>query len=201
MGAEGHTGVTAIIGLGNPGPKYDRTRHNAGFWLVDELARRYGGSFRADRKFHGDVARVTVDGRDLHLLKPATFMNHSGRAVQALAAFYRLPVETLLIAHDEIDLPPGTVRLKQGGGHGGHNGLRDSIAALGSREFGRVRLGVGHPGHRDAVVPYVLSNAGRDEQQAIDDAIDLAADAVPLLAAGEWDKAFQQVHTARGESE
>ncbi len=198
MGAEG-AAVKVVIGLGNPGPKYERTRHNAGFWLADELARRHGGSFRPDRKFHGDVARVTVDGYDLHLLKQMTFMNHSGRAVQALAGFFRLPPESLLIAHDEIALPPGTARLKQGGGHGGHNGLRDSIAALGSREFGRVRLGLGHPGQREQVVPYVLSNAGRDEQQALDAAVDLAADAVPLLVAGEWDKAFQQVHTARGE--
>ncbi len=194
MGAGGPQ-VRLVVGLGNPGPKYDRTRHNAGFWLADELARRYGGSFRPERKFHGDVARITVDGADVHLLKPMTFMNHSGRAVQALAGFYRLPPEALLLVHDEIDLPPGTARLKQGGGHGGHNGLRDTVNALGSREFGRVRIGVGHPGHRDQVVPSVLSVAGREEQQAMDAAVATAADAVPLLVAGEWDRAFQQVHT------
>jgi PTH1 family peptidyl-tRNA hydrolase len=195
MGASGPT-ITAVIGLGNPGDKYARTRHNAGFWFVDEVARRYGGSFRVDRKFQGEAARVRVDGVELHLLKPATYMNHSGRAVAALANFYKLAPESLLLVHDEIDLPPGTVRLKQGGGHGGHNGLRDTVKALGTREFARLRVGVGHPGHRDAVVPYVLSSAGRDEQALIDRSIDDAADALPLLLEGQWGKAFQRLHTA-----
>lgn len=194
MGATG-PGVTLLVGLGNPGPKYERTRHNAGFWFVDEVARRYGGSFRADRKFHGEVARVSVGGRDIHLLKPMTYMNHSGRAIQALAGFFRIPAEAILVAHDEIDLPPGTVRLKQSGGHGGHNGLRDTIAALGTRDFARLRIGVGHPGHRDEVVPYVLSTASKAEQQAIDRTVDDAADVVPLLADGDWDRSFQRLHS------
>lgn len=188
--------VTLVVGLGNPGPRYERTRHNAGFWFADILARRHGGAFRADRKFHGDVARVRVDDADLHLLKPMTFMNHSGRAIQALVNFYRLDPAAVLVVHDEIDLPPGTARLKQGGGHGGHNGLRDTVAALGTREFARLRIGVGHPGQSSDVVPYVLSVAARDEQRAMDDAIDAAADVMPLLVAGQWDKAFQALHTA-----
>ncbi|WP_435103942.1 aminoacyl-tRNA hydrolase [Arhodomonas sp. AD133] len=190
------TPVRLIVGLGNPGPKYERTRHNAGFWFVDEVARRHGGSLREERKFHGEVARVTVEGTDLHLLKPTTFMNHSGRSIQALANFFKIPAEAMLVVHDEIDLPPGVVRLKRGGGHGGHNGLRDTVKALGNREFARLRIGVGHPGNAKDVVPYVLSNAGRDEQTAIDQAIDAAADVLPWLLEGEWDRAFQRLHTA-----
>ncbi|MFB4202896.1 Peptidyl-tRNA hydrolase [wastewater metagenome] len=194
--AGGDARIRCIVGLGNPGPRYERTRHNAGFWFVDELARRHGGQLRAARRFHGEHARVFVDGVDVHLLKPTTYMNHSGRAVQALARFYDIDAASMLVAHDEIDLPPGTVRLKRDGGHGGHNGLRDIIKALGARDFARLRLGVGHPGSADQVIPYVLSNAGRDEQAAIDGAIDEAASVLPWLLAGDWDRAFQRLHTA-----
>ncbi|WP_440996226.1 aminoacyl-tRNA hydrolase [Arhodomonas sp. SL1] len=189
-------GIRAIVGLGNPGSRYERTRHNAGFWFVEALARAHHGSWREARRFHGLHARVTIDGRDVHLLKPTTYMNHSGRAVQALAGFYRLGAPELLLAHDEIDLPPGTVRLKRGGGHGGHNGLRDAVKALDSREFARLRIGVGHPGSAEAVVPYVLSQASRDEQTAMEAAIDEALAVMPWLLAGDWDRAFQRLHTA-----
>lgn len=188
--------VTLLVGLGNPGPKYSDTRHNAGFWLLDALVRRLGGDLRAERKFHGDTARVRLDGHELQLLRPATFMNHSGRAVAAYAGFFRLAPADILVAHDEIDLPPGTARLKRGGGHGGHNGLRDIANALGSREFARLRLGVGHPGSSELVVPYVLSHPGRTERAAIDNAIEDAIGVLPWLLQGDWDRAFQALHTA-----
>ena len=148
-----------IVGLGNPGADYDKTRHNVGFWLLDSLARRYGGVFRREAKFHGEACQVSVDGHPLWLLKPQTFMNRSGASVIALARFYKLVPEAILVVHDELDLPPGAVRLKRGGGHGGHNGLRDIIQQLGSREFLRLRLGIGHPGDSRAVINYVLHPA------------------------------------------
>jgi len=188
-------GIALIVGLGNPGERYAQTRHNAGFWFVDELARRYGATLRSESTFHGDVGRITVEGRDCYLLKPATFMNRSGRAVVALANFYKLGAGQILVAHDEIDLPPGTVKLKFGGGHGGHNGLRDIIQMGGSREFWRLRLGVGHPGHRDQVTDYVLGRAGAAEQRAIDEAVDAAADQVVQLLHGEFERAMQVLHS------
>ena len=195
MGASGPP-VSLLVGLGNPGDRYARTRHNAGFWLVDEVLRRHGANLKSDRRFHGETGRIRLDGRELHVLRPATFMNHSGQAVAAYSRFFRIEPSAILVAYDEIDLPPGVVRLKQGGGHGGHNGVRDTVRALGTGDFGRLRLGVGHPGHKDLVVAYVLGRAPPAEHQAILDAIDDAADALPLLVAGEWDRAFQRLHTA-----
>ena len=191
----GTAAIALIVGLGNPGERYAPTRHNAGFWFVDELVRRHGGSFRAESKFHGEAARIGVAGLDCYLLKPTTFMNRSGRAVAALANFYRYPPERILVVHDEIDLPPGAVKLKRGGGHGGHNGLRDIIPALGSPDFWRLRLGVGHPGQRDQVVNYVLGRAGVDEQAAMDATVALAADQLPLLLRGEFDRATHTLHS------
>lgn len=191
------TGLALVVGLGNPGDRYAQTRHNAGFWFVDELARRHGGSFRADKKFHGELARISVAGRDCLLLKPMLFMNRSGLSVASVANFYRLVPAAVMIAHDEIDLPPGTLRIKQGGGHGGHNGLRDIIPALGSPDFWRLRIGVGHPGHRDQVVNYVLARAGATEQRLLDEAINDAVDAFPLLLAGEIGKAQQTLHSRK----
>ncbi len=186
--------ILCIAGLGNPGPRYEKTRHNAGFWFLDEIARRYGLRFRNEVKFSGQLARLTLGRHACWLLKPATFMNHSGRAVGALARFYRIPPHQLLVVHDELDLPPGTVRLKRGGGHGGHNGLRDTMAVLGSREFLRLRIGIGHPGHRDQVVDYVLSPPRREEEMEIRRAIDRAADRLELLLEGEVDKAMNLLH-------
>lgn len=191
------TGLALVVGLGNPGDRYAQTRHNAGFWFVDELAQRHGGSFRADKKFHGELARISVAGRDCLLLKPMLFMNRSGLSVASVANFYRLVPAAVMIAHDEIDLPPGTLRIKQGGGHGGHNGLRDIIPALGSPDFWRLRIGVGHPGHRDQVVNYVLARAGATEQRLLDEAINDAVDAFPLLLAGEIGKAQQTLHSRK----
>jgi PTH1 family peptidyl-tRNA hydrolase len=186
-----------VVGLGNPGDRYAQTRHNAGFWFVDGLARRHGGSFRADKKFHGEVTRIAIDGRECLLLKPATFMNRSGLSVASLANFYRIEPAAILIAHDEIDLPPGNLRVKQGGGHGGHNGLRDIVPALGSPDFWRLRIGVGHPGSKDQVVNYVLGRASADEQRAIDAALTEAADNFPLMLAGEIGKAQQTLHSRK----
>ncbi len=189
--------VQLIVGLGNPGPRYERTRHNAGFWFVDELARRQACSLRNEARFHGDTARCSIDGYDCRLLKPHTFMNRSGQAVAALARFYRIPPEAILVVHDEIDLPPGTVRLKRGGGHGGHNGLRDIIGQLGSREFLRLRLGVGHPGHKDQVVDYVLHRPTAEEQTAIESAMEEALIVLPLVVAGELEQAMHRLHSAK----
>ena len=167
--------IRLIVGLGNPGSRYEDTRHNAGFWFVDRVARRMHASFRKEARFFGDMADLRVAGALIRLLKPTTYMNESGRCVGAVARYFDLEPGAILVAHDEIDLPPGTVRLKRGGGHGGHNGLRDIIPQLGGPGFARLRIGVGHPGSKEQVIGYVLSRAGRDEQRAIDDAIERAA--------------------------
>jgi peptidyl-tRNA hydrolase, PTH1 family len=186
--------IKLIVGLGNPGPDYDQTRHNAGFWFVDLLADRYGGHFRPENKFSGEVCRIRVGADDVWLLKPMTFMNRSGQSVRQLSAFYRIPVEEILVVHDELDLEPGMLRLKRGGGHGGHNGLRDITSHLG-KEFMRLRIGIGHPGHRDRVVDFVLSRASREDQQAIEDAIQEAAQAIEEIVSGQFQKAMNQLHS------
>lgn len=183
-----------IVGLGNPGSKYDQTRHNAGFWFVDEVARRHGARWRTEGRFLGETARVAVEGVDVWLLKPSTYMNKSGQSVAAITAFYKIAPSQLAVAHDEIDLEPGDVRFKFGGGHGGHNGLRDIFAHLG-RDFWRVRLGVGHPGHRDQVIDYVLGRPGRDEMERIVGCVDRAADLLPKLVAGDTERAMHALHS------
>jgi PTH1 family peptidyl-tRNA hydrolase len=184
--------VTLIVGLGNPGPRYAETRHNAGFWFIDRLAAMERATFRPESKFHGQVCRLPRG--DCWLLKPDTFMNRSGLAAISLMRFYKIPPQRVLVAHDELDLPPGTVRLKRGGGHGGHNGLRDLLAHLGSAEFLRLRLGIGHPGHKDAVVDYVLHEARAEEQQIIDQAIEASLGVVALIVSGDLDKAMNLLH-------
>ena len=187
--------LKVIVGLGNPGSKYTETRHNAGFWFIEEVARAYSATFRAEKKFHGEVAKVSIAGKDIWLLKPGTFMNLSGRSVQRLLSFYQITAEQLLVAHDEIDLDPGTAKLKTGGGHGGHNGLRDIISQLGTKEFHRLRIGVGHPGSKDQVVDYVLHNASRDERALIDSDIDDAVRVLPDLASGAFEQAMHTLHS------
>ncbi|MDX9741382.1 MAG: aminoacyl-tRNA hydrolase [Gammaproteobacteria bacterium] len=186
-----------LVGLGNPGAKYERTRHNAGFWLLDSLARQLGAEFRSERRFSGDLASVRLEGRTVFLLKPTTFMNRSGQAVRALAHFHKLTPQQVLIVHDEIDLPPGTARLKRDGGHGGHNGLRDIIANFGGdRDFYRLRIGVGRPGPGAAeVVDYVLNAPSAAERDAIDAAIEAALDVMPLFVSGDAERAMQRLHT------
>ncbi len=182
-----------IVGLGNPGPSYETTRHNAGFWFVDALARQLKLTLAPQGKFFGSVAR---DG-DRWLLQPMTFMNRSGQSVAALARFYKIAVEEMLVVHDELDLEPGEIRLKQGGGNGGHNGLKDIQAALGSPNFWRLRLGIGHPrnlGLRQEVVDFVLARPRQDEAIAIDRAVDRCLAAWPRLAAGEYTLAQQDLH-------
>ncbi|QOC23630.1 aminoacyl-tRNA hydrolase [Wenzhouxiangella sp. AB-CW3] len=184
-----------IVGLGNPGQKYERTRHNAGFWFLDALDRRQTLSLKPNRKLHGEAAKLSFSGADCVFLRPDTFMNHSGQAVRAAADYFDVGPERVVIAYDDLDLPPGTVRLKQGGGHGGHNGLRSTFSHLGSKSFWRVRIGIGHPGIREAVTPWVLGRATVEDEKAIVEAIDRAADALPDLLAGRPDKAMQRLHT------
>lgn len=184
-----------LAGLGNPGDEHRGQRHNAGYWLVDALLDRHRGSLSRDRKLHSDVARLSLAGQQLLLLKPTTYMNRSGRAVQAAAAYFKVPVEQILVAHDDLDLPVGTVRLKRGGGHGGHNGLRDISACLGGN-YARFRIGIGHPGHKDDVLNYVLGRPSAADERLIRDAAQLAAEALPL-ALDNWDRAVQQLHTRK----
>jgi PTH1 family peptidyl-tRNA hydrolase len=184
-----------IVGLGNPGAEYEGTRHNAGFWFVDALAAAFHGSFKNERKFHGEVARVSVDGTEVFLLKPLTFMNRSGLAVGSLARFFKITPEQILVAHDELDFPPGKTRLKEGGGHGGHNGLRDIIAQLGGdRNFIRLRIGIGHPGSAREVTNFVLGKPPRAERNLIEQTLDEASRVVPALATGDYQKAVHRLH-------
>lgn len=183
-----------IVGLGNPGAEYARTRHNAGFWLVDELARRHGGTFRHEGKHQADLARVRINGDEVWLAKPLTFMNRSGGPVSSILNFYKIAPGEMLVAHDELDLPSGTVRLKDAGGHGGHNGLRDIIAAQGDA-FWRLRIGVGHPGGKREVVDHVLTHAGKDEQRVIDETIAAGADAIEEMLRTGAQIAMNKLHT------
>ncbi|MBT6273030.1 MAG: aminoacyl-tRNA hydrolase [Chromatiales bacterium] len=188
------TPLALLVGLGNPGSKYDATRHNAGFWFLDRVAARSGGAFRPEAKFAGDVAQATIGGKQVRLLKPTTFMNRSGQSVAALARFYRVTPSEILVVHDEIDLEPGVARLKEGGGPGGHNGLKDIIAHLGDKNFHRLRLGVGHPGQRDDVINYVLHRPGAEEQRAIDDSIDASLAQLESIVAGKFAVAMNELH-------
>jgi PTH1 family peptidyl-tRNA hydrolase len=184
-----------VVGLGNPGPRYTDTRHNAGFWFADKLAARLGGRFALESRFHGEVARIaTGQSGGCWILKPATFMNDSGRAVQRFLAYYDIPVDATLVVHDEVDFPAGVARLKRGGGHGGHNGLRDVVACVGP-EFLRLRLGVGHPGDKGEVVPYVLNRPTAEDRALIDQAIDRSLEVMPLVLEGNPEKAMTQLHT------
>ena len=188
--------LSIIAGLGNPDDRYERTLHNAGFWFADAVARKYGGEFRYDKKFDADYCRCNVRGHDLWIMKPQSYMNLSGGPVRAMLDYYRLRVEHLLVAHDEIDLPPGTVRLKKGGGHGGHNGLRDIIRHCGA-DFIRLRLGVGHPGNKSQVTGYVLKKASTDVEAAVEGTIDDALAVLPLLADDGLNAAMKQLHTKK----
>lgn len=189
--------IKLIVGLGNPGQKYDDTRHNAGFWAIDAIADSLGGRWTEERKFNGAVARMTVDGVDLRLLKPATFMNRSGQSVGPIAQFFKIAPEEILVIHDELDLPPGRMRLKCGGGHGGHNGLKDIQAALGSADFWRLRIGVGHPGHRDAVIGYVLTRAPKQERKLVDDCLIEIRHLAPKLVQADQPELMQAINSYR----
>jgi len=186
--------LSIVVGLGNPESRYERTLHNAGFWFADELARRFNGEFKYEKRFDAEVCKVSVANSDIWIAKPQSYMNLSGGPVRGMLDYYRLDSKQLLVAHDEIDLPPGTVRLKHGGGHGGHNGLRDVIQHCG-REFMRLRIGVGHPGHKDQVTSYVLKKASSDVEAEMTRNVDEAADVVPLLVEEGLEAAMKKLHT------
>ena len=186
-----------IVGLGNPGTEYARTRHNAGFQFVDELARRHGATFRSEPRHRGELARARIGNAELWLLKPMSYMNHSGDPTRSVATFYKVPVQSLLVAYDELDFPPGTVRLKQGGGAAGHNGMRSMIAQMGDA-FWRLRIGIGHPGDRALVLDYVLGRPNAADSRALEEAIAAAADAVPLLLNDGAQIAMNRLHTHDG---
>jgi PTH1 family peptidyl-tRNA hydrolase len=190
-------GLRLIVGLGNPGAEHARTRHNAGFWFADALAAQAGARFGMETKLHGETAKVSVGGVPVWLLKPATWMNLSGKAVNAALRYYKIEPEECLLAHDELDLPPGAARLKFDGGHGGQNGLRDTMQVLGHGRFHRLRIGIGHPGHKDRVTPWVLGRPGRDDEAAILRAIDDALGVLPLAVAGDFNEAMKRLHTPR----
>jgi PTH1 family peptidyl-tRNA hydrolase len=189
--------IELIVGLGNPGTEYEPTRHNAGFWFVEELVGRCQGGFRAEPRFQSEVARCLLDGHECRLQKPLTFMNRSGQPVAALARFFKIPTQSILVVHDELDLPPGTIRLKKGGGHGGHNGLRDLISHLGGKDFYRLRVGIGHPGHKDQVVDYVLKRPSKADRCLIDDAISEALAAIPEIIGGHFERAMNSLHSRK----
>lgn len=187
--------IKLIVGLANPGAKYEETRHNAGEWLVNEIARMYNVSLKEDAKYFGKVAKINTTQGEVRLLVPTTFMNLSGKAVGALANFFRIKPEEILVAHDELDLPPGSVKLKQGGGHGGHNGLKDIIAALGNNKaFYRVRIGIGHPGHKDLVAGYVLGKPAPQEKELINAVVDESCRCVEILLKDGVTKAMNRLN-------
>ena len=188
--------IKLFVGLGNPGPDYEATRLNAGFWWLDALARELKAPMSLDKSYHGQVARTAVNGQTVWLLKPLTFMNLSGKSVAALARFFKISPEEVLVVHDELDIAPGQVKLKFGGSHAGHNGLRDIHGQLGSADYWRLRLGVGHPGVKAEVVNWVLKKPMLEHRQAIDECIDRSMKAVPELLRGEMEKATMLIHTS-----
>lgn len=193
------THIKLLVGLANPGPEYARTRHNAGAWYIEEIARWHNTSLKAESKFFGLTARINLQGQDVRLLIPTTFMNKSGQAVAAMANFYRIQPEEIIVAHDELDLPPGVAKFKLGGGHGGHNGLRDIISRLGNnKNFHRLRVGIGHPGHKAQVTGFVLGKPSLAEQQQIDAVIDEAVRSTELIYTKDMLAAMNRLHTFKG---
>jgi len=188
--------IQIVVGLGNPGPEYTKTRHNAGVWFVEELASRYNISLRPEKKYSGLYGKGLIGNEVVHLLVPTTFMNRSGQSVAPLANFFRIPVENILVAHDELDMEPGVCKIKKGGGHGGHNGLRDIISCMANnKEFYRLRIGIGHPGHRDRVTGHVLGKAPAIDQDKIDQAIDEASRCIDIWQKDDLKKAQNRLHS------
>ncbi|HET7269090.1 MAG TPA: aminoacyl-tRNA hydrolase [Oleiagrimonas sp.] len=190
------TGLRLIVGLGNPGADYLRTRHNAGFWFVDALAQGEGATWRSNGKLHGQACQVQLGGSTVRLLKPSTFMNKSGLAVAAALDYYKIAADECLVVHDDLDLPPGTARLKFDGGHGGQNGMRDILRHVGHGRFHRLRIGIGHPGRRDGVLSWVLGRPSASDEDAMLDAITRALNVLPLAVAGDLNEAMKRLHTA-----
>ena len=189
--------IKLLVGLGNPGNEYEDTRHNAGFWWLDAVARELKLNLVPERSYHGLAARTTVNGQTVWLLEPQTFMNLSGKSVAALARFFKIQPQEILVAHDELDIAPGEAKLKLGGSHAGHNGLRDIHAQLGTADYWRLRIGVGHPGDKAEVVSWVLKKPMKEQRQSIDDSLLRALKALPLLLSGEMEKAMVQIHTSK----
>ncbi len=189
--------IKLFVGLGNPGPEYEATRHNAGFWWIDALARELKLTLVPERAYHGLMARTSIAGHSVWLLQPQTFMNLSGKSVAALARFFKIQPEEILVVHDELDLSPGQAKLKRGGSHAGHNGLRDIHAQLGSRDYWRLRIGIGHPGVKGEVIHWVLKKPAPDQRQLIEDSIAHSLKAYPTMLAGDMDKATLLVHTTK----
>ena len=195
------SGISLIAGLGNPGPGYAQTRHNAGYWFLDALQRRTVFSYRSETRFRAELADILVGGQKLRLLRPTTWMNESGGPVSAVARYFGIEPAQVLVVHDDLDLPPGIARLKRAGGHGGHNGLRSIFQELGSQDFARLRLGIGHPGSPDDVTDYVLRTPSADDRDAISDAIERTLDFFDGIAAGEWENVMNQLHSSPRETE
>ena len=192
--------IKLLVGLANPGPEYAKTRHNAGAWVVEELARIHNVTLKDESKFYGYTGRILVNGQDLRLLIPTTFMNLSGKSVSALAKFYQIKPEEIMVAHDELDLPPGVAKFKKGGGHGGHNGLKDIIAKqANNKDFYRLRIGIGHPGHKDRVAGYVLGKAPAKEQELLDAVVDESVRSLDILLKDGLAKAQNRLHTFKAE--
>lgn len=189
--------IKLLVGLGNPGPEYEDTRHNAGFWWLEEAARQLKATLQPDRAYFGRVARTQWEGQALWLLEPMTFMNLSGKSVGALARFFKIEPAQILVAHDELDLPPGEIRLKRGGGHAGHNGLRDIHSQLGSPDYWRLRIGIGHPGDKSEVANWVLKKPSPDQRTAMQAALQRSLQALPDLLSGQMDKATAGIHTSK----
>lgn len=187
--------IKLIVGLGNPGPTYEKTRHNAGVWFIEYLAGTHHSTFKTEKHFHSLITSTHIGSKTCQLAYPTTFMNHSGRAVQAISHFYQYKPEEILVVHDELDLPAGIARLKLGGGHGGHNGLRDIIKALGSNQFYRLRVGIGHPGSKEQVLNYVLGTPSKTDREAIDTAIAEASQVIEQIVSGEAQKAMTELHS------
>jgi PTH1 family peptidyl-tRNA hydrolase len=191
--------VKLIVGLGNPGPQHDSNRHNAGVIFLHHLCKSYGGQLRGEQKFFGEFDSINIDGRDIKLIFPTTFMNHSGKSVSAVCKFYKIQPENMLVAYDEIDFDVGVTRFKEGGGHGGHNGVRDIINSIGGkRGFFRLRIGVGHPGHKSMVANYVLSDPSRSEAAIIMSNIEDAIRIIPRTIEGSWEEAMRFLHSDQG---
>lgn len=187
--------IKLIVGLGNPGAKYESTRHNVGFWTVDQLAGSCGESFSKEARFNSELSRVFYCGKDVRLLKPLTFMNLSGQAIGEVSRYYKIEPEEILIVHDELDLPPGVAKLKKGGGHGGHNGLRDTVSHLNTKDFYRLRIGIGHPGNSKQVTNYVLGIPGRDDAISIERSIDNGIESIKILLEQGIEKAMHWLHS------
>ncbi|WP_411713274.1 aminoacyl-tRNA hydrolase [Neisseria weaveri] len=186
--------IKLIVGLGNPGKEYEHTRHNVGFWFADELAWQWKTAFKPEKKFHGEAAKAVLPEGEVWLLKPDTYMNRSGLSVSALASFYKIKPEEILVVHDELDIACGRIKFKLGGGNGGHNGLKDIQAKLGTPNFYRLRLGIDHPGDRNVVAAYVLNKPSADDRQKIDDSINKSLQAMPKIMAGDFEEAMQMLH-------